>query len=148
MIQSLTNEPLVLATNTSDITFANTDIRTRSANCNFPGWLQHSDGSAQFTILDGGLYKINFNANITSATTGVVALALKNNGVVVPATEVDSSVATADEYQNISFTKTIRLCPRANSTITVGSIATISGPGTATQVPTVKNVNISIERIA
>lgn len=148
MIQSVNNGVLVLSTNTSDITFANTDIRTRSANCNFPGWLQHSEGSAQFTILDGGLYEINFNANVTSATAGAVALALKNNGVVVQGSEVDSTVATANDYENVSFTKTLRLCPRANATLTIGSIAAESGSGTETQVPTVKNANISITRIA
>lgn len=148
MIESLNNEVQVLTTNTSDITFATTDIRTRSANCNFPGWLQHADGSAQFTILDGGLYQVTFNANITSATTGNVALALKSNGVIVSSSEIDSVVATANEYQNVSFTKTIRLCPRANTTLTIGSIAAVSGIGTATQVPTIKNANIIIERIA
>lgn len=148
MIQSINEDVLVLASNTSDINFANTDIRTRSANCTFPGWLQHSEGTAQFTILDGGLYKITFNANVTSATTGIVALALKNNGVVVQATEVDSNVATAGDYQNVSFTKTIRLCPRANAVLTIGSIPAQSGTGDTTQVPTVKNVNLSIERIA
>lgn len=148
MIESLNENIQVLSSNTDTITFSNTDVRTRSANCNFPGWLQHTEGTGQFTILDGGLYKINFNANITSATAGVVAIGLKANGVLVNATESDSVVATADEYQNISFSKTLRLCPRQNTTLTIGSLDVVSGVNTETQVPTIKNANIQIERVA
>ena len=43
MIQSVQELPLVLATNTSDITFLNDELRTRSATCR--GWLNHTEGT-------------------------------------------------------------------------------------------------------
>ena len=44
----------------------------------------------------------------------------------------------------------ITLCPRTNTTISVGSLATIGGvtPAVATQIPTIKDANFIIERIA
>ena len=52
MIQSVQELPLILPTNTSDITFSNDELRTRSATCS--GWLNHTEGTSQFTILGNG----------------------------------------------------------------------------------------------
>ena len=45
MIQSVQEQELVLTSNTSPITFADTDLRTASANC-FNGWLNHNEGKS------------------------------------------------------------------------------------------------------
>ena len=74
MIQSVLEPITVLTSNTSTITFTNDDVRTRRANC--CGWLQHSEGSPIYKILEGGIYEVSFNANVTSATVGTVALGL------------------------------------------------------------------------
>ena len=76
MIQSVQEQELVLTSNTSPITFADTDLRTASANC-FNGWLNHNEGSAQFNIVAGGIYEIDFTANVTSAI-GTIATIPKN----------------------------------------------------------------------
>lgn len=146
MIQGYNNNIQVLPTNTSDIKFDVVDIRTRSANCNFPGWLQYTTGTSEFTILDGGLYDIYFKTNVTSATAGAVALAIKSNGSELPGTEVDATVATADDYHNVGLTKAVRTCLRTNTVISVGSIA--SNGVVDTQAPTIKNSSIIIERVA
>ena len=148
MIQALQILPQVLTSNTDDINFTTIDVRTRSASCN--GWLQYSNGSNNFTIIGGGIYKISFNANVTSATTGQVALAVKSNGNDIEGTEVDTQVTTANSYRNVAFTKVLSLCPRTNTTISIGSLATIGGvtPAVATQIPTIKDANLIIERIA
>ena len=52
MIQSVQELPLILTTNTSDITFSNDELRTRSATCR--GWLNHTEGTSQYTILGSG----------------------------------------------------------------------------------------------
>ena len=62
MIQSVNEMELVLTSNTSPITFADTDLRTASANC-FNGWLNHNEGAAQFNLVAGGIYEIHFDAN-------------------------------------------------------------------------------------
>ena len=153
MIQS-TNEAIqILSTNTSDITFSNDELRTRSATCS--GWLNHTEGTAQYTILGNGnccqpsVYEVTFNANVTGATAGPIEIGLKENGTPVVGASANE-VVVVDEYQNISFTKLIRLCPRENVTLTVGSIPAVSEvvPAVATVPPTIKNANLIIRKIA
>lgn len=149
MIQSTQEQELVLTSNTSPITFSDTDLRTQSANC-FNGWLNHNEGSAQFNIVEGGIYEIDFNANITSATDGLVGVALYADGVKLNGTEADSILAVAGDYTNISINKYIRVCGRGSVTLTVQSVPTITynNVATNTQIPIVKNANISIKRYA
>ena len=149
MIQC-TNEALqTLTSNTDAVKFSDTDLRTQSANC-FNGWLNHNEGTASFTILAGGIYEITFDSNVTSATVGVIGLALFADGVQLNGTEMDISVATANAWDNISMNKKIRVCTRGSVTLTIRSVPTVDvgGTVTATQVPTLKNSNISIERLA
>ena len=108
-------------------------------------------GGSDFIIIGGGTFKVTFNANVTSDTAGSIAIALKSGtGSDVEGTETDAVIATAGEYTNVSFTKIIRVCPRVNTTIAVGSLAAIGGvtPVVETEIPTVKDAQISIEKIA
>lgn len=148
MIQALQITPEILTSNTDNINFDTIDIRTRSANC--CGWLQYMNGGSEFTIIGGGTFKIDFNANITSATAGNVAIALKTGtGTDVEGTEADVVVETADDYSHVSFTKIIKVCPRVNITLAVGSLPAIGGiPTETTEVPTIKDANFIIEKIA
>jgi len=153
MIQSVQEQELTLTSNTAPITFADTDVRTASANC-FNGWLNHNEGSATFNIVAGGLYEIDFNANVTSATVGVVGLGIFADGVKLNGGEADVVVATAGEYSDVSMKKYVRVCGRGNVTITINSVPTITYSGgatpviTDTEIPIVKNANISIRRYA
>lgn len=153
MIQTLQITPELLASNTDNINFDTVDIRGRNANC--CGWLQYMPGGSDFTIIGGGLFEVTFNANVTSDTDGIVALALKTaTGTDVEGTEMDLEVITPGNYINVSFTKLLRICPRVNTTIAVGSLpATITGPTTApvsttTEIPVVKDANLIIRKIA
>lgn len=148
MIQALEINPEVLTSNTDDINFSTVDIRGRNANC--CGWLQYMPGGSNFTLIGGGLFEVSFNANITSTATGQVAIALKSNGSDIEGTEVDRQVTTANSYQNIAFTKLIRVCPRVNTTISVGSLPAIGGvtPVVATQIPTIKDANLIIRKLS
>ena len=150
MIQSVQELPLILPTNTSDITFLNDELRTRSATCS--GWLNHTEGTAQYTILGNGncnqpsVFDVTFNANVTSATAGAVEIGIKENGTPIVGASANTVVATPGDYENVSFTKRIRLCPRENVTITIGSVPAVS-PAVETVAPTVKNANIIIEKV-
>lgn len=149
MIQALQTIPEVLTSNTDNINFNTVDIRSRSANC--CGWLQYMNGGSDFTIIGGGRFMISFNANVTSETAGQIALALKSStGSDVEGTEMDVDVTTAGVYSNISFNKIVEVCPRVNTTISVGSLSAIGGvtPVVATEIPTVKDANLIIEKIA
>lgn len=149
MIQAVQITPEILTSNTDNINFDVVDLRSRSANCN--GWLQYIPGGSDFTIIGGGTFKISFNANITSAVAGQVALALKTSlGSDLEGTEMDADITTAGVYTNISFNKIIRVCPRVNTTIAVGSIPAIGGitPAVETEIPTIKDANFIIEKLA
>ena len=152
MIQALQIQPEILTSNTDNINFDTVDLRSRSANC--CGWLQYMNGGSDFTLIGGGTFRVSFNANVSSDTAGLVALALKTaTGTDVEGTEMDAEITTPGNYVNISFTKLIRVCPRVNTTIAVGSLpATITGTttltNTTTEIPVIKDANLSIEKIA
>jgi hypothetical protein len=152
MIQAIQITPEILASNSDNINFDTVDLRSRSANC--CGWLQYMPGGSDFTIIGGGLYEVTFNANVTSDTAGIVSLALKTGtGTDVEGTEMVAEVTTPGNYINISFTKLLRLCPRVNQVIVVGSLpATITGTttpvSTATEIPVIKDANFIIRKVA
>lgn len=152
MIQALQITPEIFTSNTDNLNFDTIDLRTRTANC--CGWLQYMQGGSDFTIIGGGTFKVSFNANVTSDTAGLVAIALKTaTGTDVEGTEMDAEITTAGNYVNISFTKLLKICPRVNTTIAIGSLpATITGTTTptneVTQIPVIKDANFIIEKIA
>ena len=148
MIQSVLEPITILSSNTSVIIFDEDDVRSRKANC--CGWLQHNEGSPIYKILEGGLYKVSFNANVTSATAGTVALGLYQDGVLIPGTTVIAEVVTPGDYYNVSFDKLINVCCRGDANLTVASIpsvltgATLPGTPVVTEIPIIQNVNFSI----
>jgi hypothetical protein len=152
MIQSVNELIQILTSNTSTLSFINDDVRSRSANC--CGFLQHDEGSPLYKLLDGGIYKVSFNANVTSATAGTVALGLFQDGILIPGTTVIAEVATAGDYYNVSFDKLIKICCRGDATLTVASVpsvltgATLPGTPTVTEIPVIQNANLSIVKKA
>lgn len=148
MIQSVQELPLTLTSNSSTVSFLNDDIRTRKANC--CNWLQHNEGSPIYKILDGGLYEVSFNANVTSATAGTVALGLYEDGVLVQGTTVIQEIATAGDYYNVSFDKLIKVCCRGDANLTVASVPSVltgvTPTATDTEIPIVQNANFSITK--
>lgn len=153
VIQAVQEPEILLTSNTATLPFSIVDLRTRSAiNCN--GWMNHNEGSALFSILEGGIYEITFNANITSATAGQVALALFADGVQIIGTEMDETIATAGEFANIGFNKKIRVCCKGTVNLAITSLPTVTYNGgatpviTDTQIPIIKNANINIERLS
>ena len=150
MIQSVLEPITILTSNTSAITFTDDDVRTRKATC--CGWLQHNEGSPIYKILEGGIYEVSFNANVTSATAGTVALGLYQDGILIPGTTVIAQIATAGDYINVSFDKLIKICCRGDASLTVGSVpsvltgATLPGTPTVTKIPVIQNANFSITK--
>ena len=150
MIQSVNESIEVLASNSSTISFLNDDVRTRKANC--CNWLQHNEGLPIYKILEGGIYKVSFNANVTSATAGTVAIGLFQDGILIPGTTVIAEVVTAGDYYNVSFDKLIKICCRGDASLTIGSVpsvltgATLPGTPTVTEIPVIQNANLSITK--
>lgn len=152
MIESTQELPLTLTNNSSAITFTNDPIRTRSAcqnNCK--GWLCHNQGNPLYQIVQGGYYEVNFNANVSSATAGSVALGLYQDGVLVPGTTVTTEITTAGVPENVSFSKTIEVCCRADANITVASVPSVpnlsTGVAIETETPIVQSANFTIKKL-
>ena len=154
MIQSYIEAPVILTSNTSPLNFTTDCIRSKGANCNCGGWLQHSEGSPIYKILEGGLYEVTFNTNVTSATAGPVALALFMDGVIIPGTTTIETVVTPGDYSNVAFTKKIKICCRGDASLSVASVpsvltgTTLPGTPTDTVIPIIQNANFSITRKA
>lgn len=150
MIQSFINTVTPLSSNSSSVVFQRDCIRTNSCNgCR--SWLCHNEGSANYDITEGGIYKINFNATISSAAPGSVAFALFNNGEQIPGTLMVETISAAGNYANIGINKEIRVCCKENANISVRavpSIPTATAPATplATQIPIIGSANLVIDR--
>ena len=154
MIQTIINEPLVLSSNSSPLVFDATDVRTRCAYCCNGGWLDYQDGNPIFKIFGNGYtgyYDINFSASISSATAGVVAIGLYEDGILIPDTIRAITLDAADDYETISFNKKLRVCPRGTSNITVASVPSVITPTTpttpiTTEIPIITNATFNISR--
>jgi hypothetical protein len=146
MIQSVLETITTLTSNSANVTFTDDDIRSRKANC--CGWLQHNEGSPIYKILEGGLYEVSFNANVSSATAGTVALGLYQDGILVQGTTVIAEIATAGDYYNVSFDKLIKICCRGDANLTIGAVPSVltgvTPTATITEIPIIQNANFSI----
>ena len=148
MIESVITTPLTLTTNNSVVTFSVDDLRTKGAQC--CGWLQHTQGSPLYKILEGGIYEIDLSATLTSATAGIVALGLYQDGILIPST-ISAETVTAGGLANISFNKKIRVCCKANTTLTIASVSSVNAGATGTtptdtQIPIITNAIFGISR--
>ena len=151
MIQSFINSITNLTANDSSVQFQTDCIRTNSCQgCHT--WLCHNLGSANYDIIKGGIYEIDFNATVSSATAGVVALGLYQDGVLIPGTTVIATIATAGDFVNVSFDKLIEVCCRGDANIYVASVPSVltgtTAPGTPTdtEIPIIQNANILITK--
>lgn len=138
------NEAAQTVNQNANVLFATDRVRSNRSNACCGGWLSHDTGSGLFTLVNNNrcgcaTFKVDFNANITSATVGALALAIKSNGEQVAGTEMDYTPATANVYESVSASTVIVVPAGASKTISIGNL----NP-TATLV---KNANIIIEKV-
>lgn len=149
MIQSFIDTITPLTANTDSVRFARDCIRTKGCD----SWLCHNCGSANYDIVCGGIYEITFNASVSSATAGVVAFALFNNGEEIAGTRMIETLTAAGDYANIGITKDIKVCCRGDANISVRAIPAVATPATpttpiVTQIPIIASANLTIDRVA
>ena len=76
------------------------------------------------------------------------------DGVLVQGTEMDGAIATAGEFENVSFDKKIKVCCKGTLNLAITSLPTVVYSGGATPVvtdtepPILKNSEISVTRLA
>lgn len=137
MINSVNPIPQDVAVG-ANLVFTTDRVRTRACACG--GWLQHDEGSGVFTLARPGIYKVDFNANVTAAAAGATTLAIESNGEAVQGTEMDYVVTVVGDYQNVSASTLIVVQPYSSRSVSVANIS-------AAEV-TVDDANIIITRIA
>lgn len=128
----------------NNVLFSTDRVRSNRANACCGGWLSHDLGSGLFTLVNNNkcgcaTFRIDFNANITSATTGAIAFAIKSNGEQIAGTEMDYTPAAANVYESVSASTVITVPFGASKTISIGNVLG------ATNL--VKNANIIITKI-
>lgn len=154
MIQTIINEPLVLTSNSSPIVFDATNIRTRCAFCFNGGWLDYENGNPNFKVFGNnynGYYNANFSASISSATAGVVAIGLYEDGVLLPDTVRAVTIDAADDYETVSFNRKVRICPRGTSSLSIQSVPSVITPSDPTtpietEIPIITNATFNLSR--
>lgn len=155
MIETIINTPKVLTDNDAAITYDGTSTISRCTPCCNGGWLSYQNGSPLFKILGNGYtgrYDINFSATISSATAGVIAVGLYEDGVLIPDTVRAVTIAAADDYATVSFNKLLQLCPRGMTSLSVQSVPSVITPSdpttpVATEVPIIVSGTFNIKRI-
>ena len=154
MIQTIINEPLVLTSNTSPIVFDATSIRTRCAYCCNGGWLDYEDGNPNFKVFGNnynGYYNANFTASVSSATAGVVAIGLYEDGVLLPDSVRAVTIDAPDDYETIAINRKVRICPRGTTNLTLASVPSVPTPTDVTtpittQIPIVTSGTFNLSR--
>lgn len=154
MIQTIINEPKVLTSNSSPVVFDAVNIITGCTPCSRGGWLDYENRSPIFKILGKnytGYYNANFSASVSSATAGVVAIGLYEDGVLLPDTVRAVTIGTAGDYETVSFNRKLQVCRCASTNITVASVPSVPTPTDVTtpittQVPIITNATFNLAR--
>lgn len=131
MIQTIINSPKVLTSNSSPIVFDVVNIITGSTPCNRNGWLGYEPGSPIYKILGKGYtgyYNAKVSASVSSATPGVVAIGLYQDGILLPDTVRAVTIAAAGDYETVSFDREFQVCPCGSTDISVGSVNSVPTP--------------------
>lgn len=138
MINSVTVASQTVAAN-QNVLFVTDRVRTKSCS-SCCGWLSHDAGSGLFTLTKPGVYKILYNANITSVDPGVASLVLEQNGEAIGGTQSIYTIATASALGNVSASTLVNVPCGASYTITLTNNSTLS--------LNVQDANIIITKIA
>lgn len=131
MIETIINTPKVLTDNDAAITYDGISELSRCTLCCNGGWLSYQNGSPIFKILGNnytGRYEINWSGTISSATAGVVAIGLYEDGVLLPDTVRAVTLAAAGDLETVSFNKKMRICPRGMTSLSVQSVPSVINP--------------------
>lgn len=138
MINSVAVAPQTVAAN-NNILFPTDRVRTKSCNSCY-GWLSHDIGSGLFTLTKPGIYKIHYNADITSPDLGVASLVLEQNGEPIGGTQSMCTVATAGAIGNVSASTLVYVPCGVSYTVTLTNNSTLP--------LNVQDANIIIEKVA
>ena len=106
--------------------------------------IAHTPGTSVITINKPGTYLISVNIDATSATTGTSQFSLYNNGSAVKGALATTTVATANNIDNYSFTAAIRILPSCPA---VNNSAQLTIVNTGANAAIVSNVAVTVSSV-
>ena len=126
-----------------NVIFDKDQVRTRSSKCPRRGWLSHKENSAIFDITKNGIYKIYYNANITTELAGnEIGLQLTADGEPIEGSKSVDYPFDDNFYGAISATVLITVnlnCPYEKVSIALENISE--------DVIKIKDANLIIDRV-
>lgn len=135
MINS-TNIPTQRVQSGANVLFGVTKINPSGCGCNQA--IVHEAGSGLFTLIEAGIYRVLFTANIKSKETGRVIVDVETNGERLSESEIDEMLVP-DEYKHImTFADVIVPC-NSSKTVSIGNNSCMN--------LLVQNANIEIKKI-
>lgn len=135
MVDSYTNTSVAVASS-SAIPFNTNRYITGCGTC-------HTAGSPTITIKKPGYYLVNFNADLASASTGLLQAQLQVNGNLVSGARSSTTLATAGNTDALSFSTIVRVLNSCNCIDNTANISVIN-TGLAS---TYTNAEITIVRL-
>ena len=124
---------------------ANSDVvlNTNGVQCSCDG-ITHIAGTPMITIRKAGTYVISVNLNATSATTGTSQFSLYNNGTAVKGASATTTIATANDIDNYSFTAMIRILPSCPA---INNIAQLTVVNTGANAAIISNAAVTVRPV-
>lgn len=103
--------------------------------------ITHIAGTSTITINKAGTYIVSVNLDATSATTGTSQFSLYNNGAAVKGALATTTVATANDIDNYSFTVAIRVLPSCPA---ISNTAQLTVVNTGANAAIVSNAAVTV----
>lgn len=120
MVNLFINTPVVVEAG-DNIQFTGARAATKNSMCCNSGWLGFGAGSGLIQLTKGGIYKVDFGAQITAAAAGDAEFALSVNGETLAGTQMGETLA-ADGLATIGTTALIPVDCGGSLTVTVRNI--------------------------
>lgn len=135
MINS-TNIPPQKVSPDANVLFGVTKITPSGCGCNRA--IVHEAGSGLFTLIEAGIYRVLFTANIKNKSGGETIIDIETNGERLSESEIKTTLSD-NEYKHIMTFADIIVPCNSSKTVSVGNNS---------EIPLlVENANIEIKKI-
>ena len=105
------------------VIFKENQVITKSSRNPFAGWLAYTQASGTFVLTKPGIYRIHYNANVTSQNKIAARLAIYANGEVLEGSQTEHFVSEPTLYESLSATALVRVAPYDTLSISLVNIS-------------------------
>ena len=120
--------------------FTNNQVRTKSSTNPYRGWLDYNENEGTFILTKPGVYRINYNANVTLNETGQAILALSVNEKILDSSITENTIIEPGLYTSVSSTVLVKVAPYDFLPVSLQNVSEKS--------ITIKDASITIDKVA